>query len=34
MILDGVRRLAKAHEDGLEAVTVRRVPRRLLVPWG
>lgn len=30
MILDGVHRLAKAHEDGQETVMVRKVPPKLL----
>ena len=32
LILDGVHRLLKAHEDGLEQIMVRKVPRKLLLP--
>ena len=32
VILDGVRRLLKAHEQELDEVIVRKVPRRLLKP--
>jgi hypothetical protein len=32
LILDGVHRLLKAHEDGHEEILVRKVPRTLLKP--
>ena len=30
LILDGVHRLARAHEDGLEEIMVRKVPRAMI----
>jgi hypothetical protein len=30
LILDGIHRLARAHEDGLEEMMVRKVPRAML----
>lgn len=32
LILDGVHRLTRAHEDGLEEIMVRKVPRAMLGP--
>lgn len=34
VILDGLHRLLKAHEQGLDEVMVRKVPRRYLLPAG